>query len=269
MGLPLVRGRDFSDADRPDSQPFVVVNEALVRSYFKDVDPLGQRIAFRRAERGQPPPTWLTIVGVVRDEKQNGLDERVAPEVYETHRQNATLGMRLVVRSGLPATQIVPSIRRQLRALDPGIAMFDVRTLHAVVHESVARERFTTWIVGLFAALALTIAATGVYGVISYSVSRRTQEIGVRVALGATRAEVMALVFRETFGLIVSGLAAGLILSIAAGRALGALLFETAPTDLLTYASVIGVVVAVSLLASYVPARRALSVDPIAALRAE
>jgi putative ABC transport system permease protein len=269
MGLPLVRGRDFNDADRPDSRPVAVVNEALVRSYFKDADPIGQRIAFSRRRPGQPPPTWWTIVGVVRDEKQNGLDERVAPEVYETHRQNATSGMTLVVRSELPATQLVPSIRRELRALDPGIAMFEMRTLRDVVHESVARERFATWIVGLFAALALVIAAIGVYGVISYSVSRRTQEIGVRVALGATRREVMGLVFRETFGLVVAGLVTGLLLSIAAGRSLQALLFETAPTDVLTYAAVVGVIALVGLLASYVPARRALGVDPIAALRAE
>jgi putative ABC transport system permease protein len=269
MGLSMVRGRDFTDADGPDRLLVVVVNEALVRSYFKDGDPIGRRITFRRAQPGQPPPSWWTIVGVVRDEKQNGLDEDVAPEVYETHRQNATAGMTLVVRSEAPATQLVPSIREQLRQVDPGVAMFDVRTLREVVYGSVARERFTAWIVGLFAALALAIAAIGVYGVISYSVSRRTREIGVRVALGATRREVMGLVFRETFALLLAGLAVGMLLSLAAGRALSALLFETRPTDPLTYASVLGVITLVGVLASYVPARRALKVDPAAALRCD
>jgi putative ABC transport system permease protein len=269
MGLPVLHGRDFADSDRADAQPVVVVNEAFVRSYFRDDDPLGRRIAFRRPAPGQPPPVWRAIVGVVRDEKQNGLHERVAPEVYESHRQNPTLGMSLVVRSQMPAQELLPSVRQRLRSLDPGVAMFDVRTLRDVVEASVARERFTTWIVGLFAALALAIASVGVYGVVSYSVSRRTQEIGVRVALGATRRSVMALVFREAFALLFAGLAAGLFLSVAAGRALGALLFETAPTDLATYASVVGVLTLVGLLASYVPARRALAVDPIGALRCD
>jgi predicted permease len=269
MGLPIVRGRDVSPNDAPDGPPVVLVNEALARTYFRERDPIGQRIAFRRPTAGQPPPVWWTIVGVVRDEKQNGLDEAVAPEVYETHAQNATSNMTLVVRSTTPAGGLVPSIRHALREQDPQVAIFDVRTLRDVMRESVARERFTIWIVGLFAGLALTIAAIGVYGVVSYSVSRRTREIGVRVALGATRSEVAALVLRETLGLVVTGLAAGFLIAALAGRAIAALLFETKPTDPTTYVLVAGALAAVGLLASYVPVRRALAVDPNVALQCE
>jgi putative ABC transport system permease protein len=269
MALPLLRGRDFTDSDRTDSEPVVVVNEAFARTHLPDADPLGQKIAFRRARPGQPPPVWWTIVGIVRDEKQNALSEPVAPEVYESHGQSPTTQMTVVVRSETRAADLVPAIRRQLKELDPHVAMYDIRTLRDVVDAAVARERFLAWIVSLFAGLALAIAALGVYGLVAYSVSLRTQEIGVRVALGATRREVIALVFRDAFALVLVGLGIGLGLAFIAGRGVATLLFNTHPTDLLTYACVVGVLGLVGLLASYVPARRALAIDPIAALRTE
>ena len=270
MGLPLLRGRDLADADTATAQPVVVVNEALVRSYFEDEDPLGKRIFFGKPRPGRPAPPLYTIVGVVRDEKQNGLGDRVAPEVYDTYAQSATLGMTIVVRSEtLPAASLVPAARHELATLDNGLAMFDVKTLRDVVSESVARQRFTTWIVAVFAGLALLIAAVGVYGVVSYSVSGRTREIGVRLALGATRGNVVGLVLAETFSLVGLGTAGGLVLCIFASRAIRTLLFETAPTDLVTYATVVGVLAGVGLIASLVPVRRAISVDPNVALRYE
>jgi ABC-type antimicrobial peptide transport system permease subunit len=189
--------------------------------------------------------------------------------VYGTHTQNATLGLTIVVRSGTPASALVPAARHELAGLDAGVAMFSIKTLRDVVDESVSRQRFTTWIVGVFAALALLIAAVGVYGVVSYSVSGRTREIGVRVALGATRANVTGLVLRETFGLVAVGMVGGLALCAFASRAIRSLLFETAPTDPLTYVTVISVLAGVGLIASLVPVRRALSVDPNVALRYE
>jgi ABC-type antimicrobial peptide transport system permease subunit len=177
--------------------------------------------------------------------------------------------MTVVVRSQTPANALVPELRSQLAALDSGVPMFDVRTLREVVTASVARERFTTWIVGLFAVLALAIAAIGIHGVIAQSVSGRTREIGVRVALGATRLNVTQLVLGETFGLLAAGLAAGLLLCAAGTRAIRTLLFQTAATDALTYASVLGVFVTAALVASWVPLRRALTVDPNVALRWE
>ena len=269
MGLPLVRGRNFTDTDGPNATPVVIVNETLVRSFFGNEDPIGRRISFSRGGMGGAPATMWTIIGVVRDEKQNGLHEDVRPEVYETHRQNATTGMTLVVRSQTSPAALVPAIRQQLTALDPAIAMYDIRTLRDVVSESVAQQRFTTWIVGLFAAAALLIAAVGVYGVVSQSVGGRTREIGLRMALGATPGNVTRLVMRETFVLLGVGLAGGLVLCVVATRAIRTLLFNTAPTDPLTYGVLIAVLAGAGLVASYVPLRRALSVDPNVALRYE
>ena len=269
MGLPVIRGRNFTDADGADAQRAVIVNEAFVRTYFGANDPLGRRLTFSRAREGSPPPTVWTIVGVARDEKQNALDEEVKPAVYASHRQQQRLAMTMVVRGDMSAASVVPAIRRELAALDPNVAMFDVKTLRDVVDGSLARQRFTTWIVGLFAALALTIATVGVYGVIAYSVNGRTREIGVRMALGATGRSVTALVMRETFTLLGIGLGTGLILSISASRAIESLLFATAPTDPVTYGGVVMVLAAAGLLASYVPLRRALRVDPTVALRYE
>ena len=269
MGLPLLRGRNFTDADGPNAPLVVIVNEALVRSYFRDEDPVGRRIRFSRGRPGGPPPAVWTIIGVVRDEKQNALAEEVKPGVYATHRQDGTMGMAIVVRSTTPPAELVPALRRELKALDPNVGMFEIRSLRDVVSESVAQQRFTAWIVGVFAALALLIAAVGVYGVVSYSVGGRTREIGLRMALGATRGAVTRLVMRETFLLVGIGLAAGLTLCIFATRAIRTLLFATAPTDPVTYGVVIAVLTATGLLASCVPLRRALSVDPNVALRDE
>jgi putative ABC transport system permease protein len=269
MNLPIIRGRGLADTDGAGAQPVVVINEALARTYFPGEDPVGHRITFGRQRPGNPPPTAWTIVGVVRDEKQNALDEEVKPAVYESHRQNATLGMTLVIRSAIPPASLVPAIRQELAAVDRSVAIFGVRSLREVVSESVARQRFTTWIVGVFALLALTIAAIGVYGVISYSVSGRTREIGVRVALGATRKSVTALVMRETFALVATVVGGGLVLCLFATRAIRTLLFQTAPTDPVTYGTVVAILAVVGLAASFVPLRRALRVDPNVALRYE
>ena len=269
MGLPILSGRNFTDADGPNAPRVVIVNETLVRTFFGEEDPLGKNLRFGRARPGGPtPPAW-TIVGVARDEKQNGLDEDVRPAVYASHRQDGTLGMTFVVRSSTAPAALLPAFRRELRGLDPGVGLFDVRSLREVVDESVSRQRFTTWIVGIFAALALIIAAVGVYGVVSYSVSGRIREIGLRMALGATRRSVTRLVLRETFVLLGVGLAGGLLLCVSATRAIKTLLFDTAATDPLTYVGVVAVLFFSGMVASYVPLRRALAVDPNVALRYE
>jgi ABC-type antimicrobial peptide transport system permease subunit len=177
--------------------------------------------------------------------------------------------MAIVVRSTMTPAALVPSVRSELRRMDPGVGLFDVRSLREVVDESVARQRFTAWIVGIFAVLALTIAAVGVYGVVSYSVGGRIREIGLRMALGATRRSVTKLVLRETCLMLGLGLAGGLLLCVSATRAISTLLFDTAPTDPMTYAGVVAVLAVTGMVASYVPLRRALSVDPNVALRCE
>ena len=266
VGLPMVQGRDISESDTDRSPLIAVVNQAFARRYFAGENPIGKRISFAYNPQNR---NWRTVIGVVQDEKQDGLGEPVQPEVYGTHRQNATSTLAIAVRASAPPSSVIPQIRAELRALDPSVAMFDVRTMEEVVDASVAKERFTSWLVALFAILALTIAAVGVYGVIAYSVSRRTQEIGVRVALGATRRAIAALVLRETFALLAAGLCAGLALSVLAGRAISSLLFEISPTDPVAYAAVVATVVFTGVLASYVPLRRALAVDAVTALRAE
>jgi putative ABC transport system permease protein len=266
MGLPVLRGRDVADSDTAGAPPVAVVNQSFVQAYFANEDPIGRRISYSYNPQQR---AWRTIVGVVADEKQDSLAKPVAPEVYESHRQNPTSGMTVVVRASAQAASVVPSLRAEVRALDAGLALFDVRTLDEVVAASVARERFTAWLVTLFAALALTIAAIGVYGVVAYSVSRRTREIGVRMALGADRAGVLWLVFRETLLLVGVGLAGGFVAAGLAARAIRSLLFQTSAADAVTYASVAIVLGVVALLASYLPARRAVAVDPATALRCE
>jgi putative ABC transport system permease protein len=269
MALPIVRGRNFTHADGPDAPLVVIANEALVRTYFRDEDPVGQRITFRRAQPGAtPPPVW-TIVGVARDEKQNALDEEVKPGVYASIRQDSTLGLAVVVRSTTSPESLVAPVRQELRRLDGTVAMYDIQSLEDLVADTVVRQRFTAGIVTLFAALALTLAAVGVYGVVSQSVGGRVREIGVRIALGATRRDVTALVMRDTFSMVGLGLAAGLVIAVIAARAIDTLLFQTPPSDPAAYALVVASLAGASLLASYTPLRRALRIDPNAALRCE
>jgi putative ABC transport system permease protein len=268
IGLPLVRGRDLAASDTASAPAVVVVNETLARMYFENADPIGRRIAFVNPQRN-PDVGWRAIVGVVRDEKQDGLGIPVAPEVYDSHRQSSESGLAMAVRATVPPETLVASVREQVRALEHTVALYDVRTLEEVVAKSMARERFTTWLVTVFAALALAIAAVGVYGVVAFSVSRRTQEIGVRVALGATRGSVVRLVMSEALGLVGIGVVVGLAGAVAGGRAISTLLYDTAPTDPVTYLVVVGLLGLTAIVAGLAPTRRALSVDPIEALRYE
>ena len=266
MGLSVVRGRDLGDTDTPGAPAVAVVNEAFVRAYFTGEDPIGKRISYAQ-KRGAD--SWRTIVGIVSDEKQEGLAKAVYPQVYESHRQNVATGMTIVVRTGVPETSLVAALRQEVRSMDSGLAIFNVRTLKDVVATSVARERFTAGLVALFAALALAIASIGVYGVIAYSVSRRTREIGVRVALGAERFGVIWLVTRETLALVGAGMLGGFAAAAAMAYAIRGMLFQVSPADPLTYAAVVVVLGGVAVAATYVPARRALAVDPMTALRCE
>jgi putative ABC transport system permease protein len=268
IGLSLVRGRDFAASDTASAPPVAIINETIAQTYFRGVDPVGRRITFANP-KDDAKVEWATIVGVVRDEKQDSLGKAVAPEVYETHRQNAESGLAFAVRAGVPPETLLPEVRKIVRELEPGLALYDVRTLDEVVTRSMSRERFTTWLVTVFATLALLIAAVGVYGVVAFSVSRRTQEIGVRVALGASRGAIVRLVMAEALGLVGIGLVLGLVGAAAGGRAIRTLLFETAPTDPVTFAAVVALLAITAVVAGLAPTRRALSVDPIQALRYE
>ena len=243
-----------------------VVNEALARQFFPGADPVGRRISYTKP--GQPP-RWITIVGVAGDEKQDGLAAPPQPEVFDPLAQGPTDTMSLVVRAKGDPRALAGAVRGAVAAVNPSVAVYDVETMAQLVRGSVSQPRFLTALVGLFAALALVLASVGLYGLVSFTVSARTQEIGVRMALGAQRQSVLALVLGEGLRLVVAGLAIGLVAAAALTRGLASLLFEVTPTDPLTYAGVAALFVGVALVAVAVPARRASRVDPLVALRYE
>jgi putative ABC transport system permease protein len=267
IGLPLLEGRSFLSTDDQRAPRVVVINAALAREFFPGEDAVGRRISFQRPDAANH--TWRTVIGVVADEKQDGLDEPVRPEVYVSHRQDPQDDMTIVVRAAVPPESLVPDVRRAVRSLDPQVPVYGVRTMEQVLADVTARERFTTVLLGSFAALALLLAAVGIYGVVAYAVSSRTPEIGLRMALGAQRRDVVRMVLGEGLRLVGTGLALGLGLAVLTGRAVASLLFETAPTDPLTLTVVALFLMLVALTATVLPARRASRIDPVTALRAE
>src|SRR5262245_19264026 len=266
MGVRLLKGRFFNESDNNKSQPVIIVNATLARRHFPNEDPIGKRLKFSK-------PTvqsqWQTIIGVVNDEKQDGLGAKVEHEAYESHLQNAQSDMTLIVRTATDPQSFVGAVREEIRALDRSLPLYDIKTMRAAIYESVARERFITLLLIVFAALALTLASVGTYGVMSYSVTQRTHEIGVRMALGARSRDVLKLVVAQGGKLASSGVAIGLISAFALTRLMKGLLFGVGATDPATFFAVALLLTVVALLACYVPARRAAKVDPMVALRDE
>ena len=273
LGIPLLRGRFFSESEQveQDNDPMIVIiNETMAKKYFAGQDPVGKRI-----QTGDPDPksSWETIVGVVGDVKYSGLDAQPAPTLYVPYNENGWVmwarEMYVVVRTPLSAAAIVPALRGQLESVDRDIPLASVQTMDQLIEDSVVQEKFRTWVVGVFAGLALLLAAIGIYAVVSYSVAQRTREIGVRMALGADRFAVLSMVLGQGMKLAIAGLSIGVIAAIAVTRVLRSLLYATSSTDLLSYVATSAVLMAVVVLACYVPARRATRVDPLTALRYE
>lgn len=262
VGLPIRRGRELSDDDeRPDAPAVIVVNEAFVERYFKDEEPLGARVTQWDLTR--------EIVGVVKNEKFLGLAEEVPPAIYPTFSQGPFPEFFLLVRSQERPERVVAMIRETVGPLDRELALGDVATLNERVSESVAEPRFTMTIFAFFAALALGLAAVGVYGLMSQAVGQRTRELGVRMSLGARPGDVLSLVLGEGARLSALGIAIGVVLAIAVARTFESFLFGVEKLDPLTLASVVVVAAAAGLLATYLPARRASRIDPIRTLRQE
>jgi putative ABC transport system permease protein len=269
MKIRTLEGRTFESMDDNDkAMPVVVVNESLAKRFWKG-SPIGRRVNPGFAD----PKVWATIVGIVEDTKNAGMDKPAGPELYFPAGQIAQFGlstnMNFVVRTQGDPQSVVAAVRGAVRESDPGLPVYGLRSMSEVVERSMVQPKFLSLLLAVFASIALFLAAIGIYGVMAYSVAQRTQEIGVRMALGAQRVHVLKLVFSQGFLLLVLGTAIGLGGAFALTRLMKSLLFEVTATDPLTYSSVVGILALVALLACYIPARRATKVDPLVALRYE
>ncbi len=267
MGIPLVRGRDFSAADTWASTPVAIVSEALVRQQFPNEEPIGKRLHVSIG--GVPKPDGAEIVGVVGDIHMVTLTEEVSNAVYMPHTQLPIGVMTFVVRSSVEPTSLVPGVAAAVRAVDPALPLADVATMDGVVQATLARPRTVSTLLSIFALIALVLAGVGVYGVMAYSVSQRTQEIGVRMALGASSGTVFRMMIGDALRLITFGIVTGVVAAAWLSRFLTAMLFQTERFDVVTFAVTALVLGAVAIFASYVPARRGMKIAPVEALRAE
>jgi putative ABC transport system permease protein len=263
LGIPLLRGRAVTSADRQGSQPVVVINDAMRRKFWPDRDPIGARLSITRGRT----TVWREIVGIVGDIRHSALGKEPEPEIYMPYPHDPFMFLRIAVRSNAEPEALAGAMRAAVWAVDPDQPVSRVRTMDEVVSSSVAAARFNTVMIGTFAVLALVLAAVGLYGVIAYSVTLRRHEFGVRLALGADRRHVLSLVLRQGFVLAVWGLVLGFGLALALTRTIEAQLYETTRTDAATFGTVACVLLVITLLASCAPARRAMAVDPIKALR--
>src|ERR1044072_1402814 len=266
METPLKRGRFFTDADDRKAPQVVIIDDAFAERYFNNRDPVGLRI-----KRGGPASEapWMTIVGVVGNIKSDGFDQPDQPHLYHPIFQNPAYAMAIYLRTDVAPSTITQSLREQVRSLDRDLPVFGDTTLAHVAAESVSRRRFAMQIVGLFGILALLLAAVGIYGVIAYSVTQRTREIGIRVALGASKTAILRWVLKQGMMLTIAGVVIGLVGAYLLTRLLRSLLFGVGPADILTYGVLAALLTLVALIACYVPARRATKVDPLVALRYE
>jgi macrolide transport system ATP-binding/permease protein len=263
LGIPLVTGRDFGDHDVDGSPPVVVLNETIVKMHFGGENALGQRVQLD----GQGP--WREIVGVVRDNKDRSLGGIPLPTAYVPLAQNHETGMTLYVRTSVSPASFVASIRRVIQQLEPNLPVPNIQTMTGAIGTSLYAARLGAWLLGAFGGLALVLAAIGIYGVLSFSVSRRTREMGIRLALGAEARDVFLLVVRDGMLLVGAGIIVGLAGALASGRALASFLYGVSTTDVPTFAGVTVILTSVALVACVIPAFRAMRVNPIAALRHE
>jgi predicted permease len=275
LGARVIRGRALGPSDTPTSEPVVVINETLAKRYFPGEDPVNRRLAWGGANVHGP---WMRIVGVIGDVKQSGLGSPTEQQTWQPWSQvpdgvianNPTeifRSLKLMIRTTVPPLSIVPSLRAEVRRLDPSLPLTNVQTLEEIVGASAASQRFNAALLGGFAGVAMLLAAVGIGGVLAISVSRRTQEIGIRLALGAQPQTVTRMILGEGMILVAAGLAIGLPLAFAATRLLRSLLFETAPHDLLSFTAAGAVLCGVALAACVIPALRASRLSPVTALR--
>jgi putative ABC transport system permease protein len=272
-GIALRSGRLFDSRDRPGTEPVLVINETLARRFFPGQDPIGQQIKLGARQSTDP---WWTVVGVVADSKNDGLINRVRPQTYEAYSQMVDEAVRIrgnsmtfVVESAGRPDELASALRGVIARIDPDLPVTNIETTRATVEESLGPENFQTWLVSAFAALAMLLAAVGIYGVVSCAVSQRTQEMGVRMALGASRKSVVWMVLRQGMKFVLAGVGLGLFASFLLSRVMTGFLYGVKPTDTLTFALAPVLLCLVALAANFAPARRAAGVDPASALREE
>jgi putative ABC transport system permease protein len=266
LGIPLLEGRDFTDADTENGPKITIIDEHLAREYWPNESPLGKRIRFGPPEDNEP---WHTIVGVVGAVRHERLEATTRNSVYLPHTEIPIGGLSLAVRTAAQPERLIEPVREQIRELDPDLPITSVRTMEEVVARSVWQPRLYTILFGIFAAVALLLAAVGLYGVMAYTVTIRTHEIGLRVALGARPGDVMKLIAGQGIKLALIGVASGLIAASLLTRLMTSLLFSTSANDPLTFIGIAALLTLVALLACWIPARRATKVDPMVALRYE
>jgi predicted permease len=265
MGIPILIGRGLADGDGVnDGSRAVVVNETFAKRYWPGQNPVGKRISHR-----YPNAPWMTVIGVARDVKHYGLDQPVIPGVYLPYVQDPQSQMAVVVRTSASPGSLVPAIRSLIRQSDPDLPIFGLVTMEERLHQSMWERRLFAALFGVFSGVALLMAVGGTYGVFSYMVNRRTQEIGLRLALGAQRRGVLWLVVRQGLLLASGGVALGFLGCLLVNPAIRNLLFGTSPFDPVTFAMVGVVLLAVAVFACWIPARRAMRIEPMTALRCD
>jgi len=264
MKIPRLQGREFTEREAREAGQVIIINQALAQQFFPGADPLGKRLLI---ETGEPNPQPREIIGIVGDVRHFGLGQGLPAEMYIPSLRSPW--MNLVVRTTTDPIALAAAVRREALTVDPDQPISNLRTMERLVASSVAQPRFQTLLLAVFATVALLLAVGGIYGVMSYSVSQRTHEIGVRMALGAKAHDVLKLVVGQGMKLVLSGVAAGLCAAFALTRVIASLLFNVSATDPATFAMVAMLVIGVALIASYLPARRATKVDPLQSLRHE
>jgi putative ABC transport system permease protein len=267
MGIPIVRGRDFTDQDNGDSKDVVIISEKTAQQFWPGQDPIGKRLKPGLSTSSSP---WREVIGIVKDVRQNDFVASPKRQMYFTYRQLKNIAANaLVVRTSIEPMSLAAPVRSAIWSVDKDQTVADIDTMDHIVAKAVARQRFSMLLLGLFAALALLLASIGIYGVTSYSVAQRTREIGIRIALGARRADVLQMTVKQALKLVGAGMIIGLAAAFLLTRVLASLLFGISATDPITFIAISVVLLTVAILASYVPALRATRVDPITALRAQ
>lgn len=265
MSIQLKRGRLFTNQDDDKTQGVVVINETMAKRYWKSEDPLNKRITTADGVDGP----WMTVIGIVEDVRHESLNENPYPQMYSPFVQQPSSLFYLVIKTKTDTSNVIGSVRNQVKELDSNIPVFNIKTMEEILSTSVARQRFSMLLILVFAVLALLLAAIGIYGVISYAVTQRQHEIGVRMALGARDTDILRMVIKQGFKLVLIGIGIGLVAVFALTRLIKTLLFGVSATDPLTFSAIAILLSVVALLACYIPARRATKTDPMIALRCE